>query len=310
MLKRLFCFATVLCANAAWAEVDLAGMWVNKSNQEYYEHIYGPSLGDYMGVPLNAEGRAASFSYIGNKDEELQRQCAPWLQQYLMFASGFPIRIWSTPDPITGKVIAWTIGGNAVDRLSLTIWIDGRQPPPPQALHTYSGFATGKWEGNTLVANVTHLKDGLLDRNGLPASNQTTMKLFVTRHDEILTITAIIKDPIYLEAPLVLAQSWQIDHTASTDTTPVYCIPAETLSELADGYHVIHVLPWHSTAPKNMQETYGIPREAAMGGAETMYPEFRKQLDLKYKPPTKYCTIGCCDVNMLDPSTAVCKSLN
>jgi hypothetical protein len=38
---------------------------------------------------------------------------------------------------------------------------------------------------------------------------------------------------------------------------------------------------------------YGIPVEAVLGGAETMYPEYRKKLKDKYTPPA-VCTRYCC----------------
>jgi hypothetical protein len=37
---------------------------------------------------------------------------------------------------------------------------------------------------------------------------------------------------------------------------------------------------------------YAIPREATLGGAETMYPEFRKRIKDKFVRPEK-CTQNC-----------------
>ncbi len=309
----LTCAVTLLQTNAAWSQADLAGVWNALSNQEAYEHGYGPDLGAYMGVPLNAEGRSAALTYIGDKDEELRRQCAPWLVNYLMFSGVNGLNIWPTRNPIAGNVVAWHLSGNGIDRLPVTIWVDGRAPPPPQALHTYSGYSTGKWEGDTLVATTTHIKDGFLDRNGLPASNQQTIKFFIDRHDDVLTITALIRDPVYLQGPLPLSQAWQLDPdgAANVNTPPMACIPAETVSGLSDGYHWISVLPWRSTARSFQQKTYNIPADAAMGGIQTMYPDFRQQLDREYKPPSSYCEIGCCNSEVVsNPSAAVCKSLN
>jgi hypothetical protein len=39
-------------------------------------------------------------------------------------------------------------------------------------------------------------------------------------------------------------------------------------------------------------KAYHIPQDAAMGGAETMYPEFRKKLKDRYVRPDK-CTNAC-----------------
>ena len=37
---------------------------------------------------------------------------------------------------------------------------------------------------------------------------------------------------------------------------------------------------------------YGIPPDAAMGGAQTMYPEYREKIRSKFVRPAK-CTINC-----------------
>ena len=41
-----------------------------------------------------------------------------------------------------------------------------------------------------------------------------------------------------------------------------------------------------------MTKIYGIPEEAEMGGAETMYPEYRDKIKDKFKLPAK-CTLNC-----------------
>ena len=41
-----------------------------------------------------------------------------------------------------------------------------------------------------------------------------------------------------------------------------------------------------------MTKRYGIPVEALMGGAETMYPEYRDKIKESFKMPGK-CAINC-----------------
>jgi len=43
-----------------------------------------------------------------------------------------------------------------------------------------------------------------------------------------------------------------------------------------------------------MQRHYGIPMLASQGGAQTLYPQFRKKLTGLYKTRTTYCTQYCC----------------
>jgi len=55
---------------------------------------------------------------------------------------------------------------------------------------------------------------------------------------------------------------------------------------------VPHYLPGQNPFVDEMQKVYGIPVEAAMGGAETMYPEYRDKIKDKFKLPAK-CTQNC-----------------
>ena len=41
-----------------------------------------------------------------------------------------------------------------------TIWMDGRPHPGPNAPHTWMGFSTGRYDGDMLIVETTHLKQG------------------------------------------------------------------------------------------------------------------------------------------------------
>jgi hypothetical protein len=307
--SRLLTFiatAAVCLPTLSHAQTDLQGIWL-----PYSETPQDPDLGMYMGVPLNAQGRAAALTYVGDKDEELQRQCSPWLIDYIV-SQGFNLAISPMLDPVKGNPIAWVVANNGLDRLQMTIWIDGRPEPGPLAVHTYSGYTTGHWEGNTLVAKTTHIKDGFLDRNGMRTSNQQTISFFLERDDDQLTITALIRDPVYLDGPFPEAKTWKLDSTGRGASNPtgngtMFCVPAETIAGLSDGYHWISQRPWSSSSLTNMTKLFAIPQDAALGGVETMYPEYRKHLDTEYKVPAGYCKYYCCDAS---GPNAVCKSLD
>ncbi len=57
-----------------------------------------------------------------------------------------------------------------------TIWMDGRPHPPENAVHTWSGFSTGEWDGDTLVVTTTHLKESYERRDGLMRSDRATVR--------------------------------------------------------------------------------------------------------------------------------------
>ena len=53
------------------------------------------------------------------------------------------------------------------------------------------------------------------------------------------------------------------------------------------GQGVPHYLPGQNPNVEEMTKLWGIPVEAVKGGAETMYPEYRKKLKDTYVRPAK-----------------------
>ncbi len=250
----------------------------------------GPESVDYLGLPIDAAARAKGLSYSSTSLSLPERQCIYYPPHYLLMGPQ-QLKIWSENDPDTGTVVAWKIAPVS-DRDGLTIWMDGRPHPSESAVHPISGFTTGVWEGNVLTTYTTHMKAGYLRRNGLPSSDRETMTLHFSVHGDILTISGVIEDPVYLTEPLVLSRSWVRDSTITLSTTSTPCVPSDELPDLKAG-DVPHYLPGKNAFVDDMAKYHGIPTEAALGGAETMYPEYRKKLKDKYAPPAK-CERYCC----------------
>jgi hypothetical protein len=284
-----------LTTSPASAQVDLSGSWENTEGQDYIADGQGPLPLEPMGVPLSRDGRAAVLSYNPETLEELQRQCQPYLVYYLLHGP-LGARFSATTDSLTGSVIAWHLNGT-VDREVTTIWMNGHAPPPANALHTFSGFTTGVWHGNTLVTTTTNLKRGFINRAGTPASDQSSLHAFWTRDGDLLLITGVVRDPIYLASPWVTSRVWKYT-TSSMYLSPVagdeVCVPAETVSGLSDGYHWSTYLPGKNPNANYMPDNFNIPTEAAVDGPQTMYPEYRKKLAAKFVVPTRQCTHYCC----------------
>lgn len=84
------------------------------------------------------------------------------------------------------------------------VWMDGRTPPadtPP----TPMGYSVGRWEGDVLVIETTHLSPAWIDGSGLPMSGSGTRIVErYTPSEDGLTIDRrmTIYDPYYTE-PLV-----------------------------------------------------------------------------------------------------------
>ena len=213
----------------------------------------------------------------------------------------FPLNIWSDTDPVTGKVIAWRMGAWIAKDI-VTVWMDGRPHPSPNAFHSFGGFATGSWQGDTLVIYTTHMKWSILRLNGLQHSDRATMTQYMVRHGDLLSMLTYFEDPIYLSEPYVVSAAWQLNPKAVSSRTSPPCEPAEESASLeANASIVPHYLPGRNPFAGDYAKYYNLPLEAAQGGAETMYPEFRKKLKdvYHYEPPEK-CSRKCCDTN--DPN--------
>src|SRR5687767_6169384 len=193
----------VLMTRPAIAQVDFSGQWAAVNHQDNMGRGAGPDLADYTGLPINDEARHVALSYTAAVLGMTERGCMFYTENYLLFAP-HSIMIERVNDPVTGDIQAWRISAGGSDRAPITIWMDGRPAPSPNAPRAFSGFTTGRWEGERLVATMTHMKRGIMRRNGVPLSDQAKMTLHLTRHDNIMTIMGIIDDPIYLEEKLVL----------------------------------------------------------------------------------------------------------
>jgi hypothetical protein len=285
----------VFAAVPAFAQIDLSGDWAAVLQSDAMTRISGPDLVDYTGLPLSAEGRAVAISYNYSMLSMTERMCMDYSEDYITFAP-HNINLARVDDPVTGGVAAWTISAGGSDRAPIPIWVDGRPQPGPLELHTYSGFTTGLWEGNILTGDMTHMKKGISRRNGAPLSDQATMTLHLVRHGSVLTIMTVTDDPIYFEAPLVQAGSYQLDirgvgpffnfpGNGNVPATNPICFPSTEIPSMDAPGSVPHFVPGTNPDVEEFARKNNLPSEAVLGGAETMYPEFRKKLKEQYTPP-------------------------
>jgi hypothetical protein len=131
-----------------------------------------------------------------------------------------------------------------------------------------------------------------LRRNGVPLSDRATMREFIVRHDNILTITAVIEDPVYLDAPHIISRSYEEDSTLNINVYPAPCVPGIEAPGLSAS-DVPHYLPGQNPFVGEMSKRYGLPVAATLGGAATLYPEYRKTLQPLYQRPGM-CGRYCC----------------
>jgi hypothetical protein len=277
---------TALVAAPAFAQTELTGTWVARNHEDALERGPGPYAVDYTGLPLSDEARARALAYSASQMSMIERQCALYTQEYLVLGP-FGLTIWSETNPVSGDIVALVIGAWE-DRGAMTIWMDGRPHPSKSAPRLRSGFTTGEWQGETLVTRTTHMKTNQLRRNGAPVSDEAELTMHFLRHGDLLTLVASLEDPVYLTEPYVLSKSF-VQGTAPGRPIGPPCQPG--YEGVAAG-RVPHFLPGQNPSVGELTSLYGIPRTAILGGAATMYPEFRKTIRGEFVRPAE-CKRNC-----------------
>ena len=132
-------------------------------------------VGDIAGVPVTDADRLRVQSWSPEDFDVTEWACRPHAWDYSLEGPLSALRFWADIDQATQKVIAYHGHLNQQEQ-ETTIWMDGRPHPPENALHTWSGFSTGEWDGDVLVVTTTHLKEAYIRRNGLMRSDRAIVR--------------------------------------------------------------------------------------------------------------------------------------
>jgi cyclase len=296
---RAIVYGGIACAAwAAFAQNDVAGDWDQAGGgifgfqEEFVDRGGGPDLGDFAGMPINDALRYKASLYSPSWLTVPEHQCLPHPATY-QYRSPGGLSIVKEYDPVTQRLVAYRFYGSY--GLARTVWMDGRPHPTASARHTYEGFSTGRWEGNRLVVETTHLKAGFLRRNGIAHSDRARMLEHFVRHDDYLTLVTAVDDPLYLDEPFVRSTDFRLDARANTrlaefggfvnggdgegfGASDVFfkCAPTEEIA--IDRGRVPSFMPGSNESLDMFAKRHGVPLEAALGGSATLYPDYARQL--------------------------------
>lgn len=272
----------LVCGSPAYAQVDLTGFWNGLLHEDQPERVPGPSIGDYLGLPLNDNARAFAETWDASRLTVPEHQCRAHATPYI-YRGPLLLRIAEQRDPQTQELVAiqHRIRNFQQDR---TIWMDGRAHPSAYALHTWMGFSAGHWEGRTLVVRTTHIKQMWHRRNGVPQSDQTVLTERFIRHGDVLTHVTITEDPVFFDEPLVKTTNMRLSPVPFTPDQLLY--PCQAVVEIAAQLRgsVPHYLPGRNPYLDDFGNVFGLPEAATRGGSATMYPEFRSRLGSAARP--------------------------
>ena len=269
----------LLACDAAYAQADFTGVWQPRRHEDQPERGPGPELRDYLGLPINDSARQFADSWDASRITLPEEQCRVHVSPYI-YRGPLNLRIWQEKHPVTQDLIAIKHYSSTYEQ-TRTIWMDGRPHPGPNAAHTWMGFSTGRFEGDMLVVETTHLKQGWVRRNGVPMSDHAKMTEYFVRNGELMTHIFVLIDPVYLSEPLVKSQEFALSSRELPARNWLWvCEPVEEIATRNPG-DVPAYLPGEHPFKDEFARRHQLPEIAVRGGPETMYPEFQQ----KMQPP-------------------------
>jgi len=228
-------------APKAAAPVDFTGYWVSVVTEDWRWRMVTPARGDFSGVPLNPAARKIGLAWDPAKDEADGNQCRAYGAAGLMRMPG---RLHITWDDDNTLHIDTDQGTQA--RL---LHFGGK--PPAAGAPSWQGYSSAQWEqpqrgsgppdflpialnpregtrGRSLEVVTTNLKSGYLRKNGVPYSENTTLREYFDLSTEKdgstwFVVTTIVEDPQYLTTPFVTSTNFKKQSDAA-GWSPTACL--------------------------------------------------------------------------------------
>jgi len=159
---------------------------------------YGRALGSSESAahPEEDIGRRRAIASALSNDPTFT--CNPLGLTRLLFFAPAPMEIIQTPNKMV-QTFEWTWDFREV-------WMDGRKlPDVDDYIPRYNGYSTGRWEGNTFVAETTGLDDRQwIDHFGYPLSSKAHLEERWKRTNySTVELTVTLTDPATYTKPWV-----------------------------------------------------------------------------------------------------------
>jgi hypothetical protein len=195
----------LLAAGSAAAQPDIEGFWtpsfvpppegqvlVDKlpPGAVMIDDAGGGELGegDFGGLQLTDRAREEAAGYDYSVELSRDYACTPPSVAFYMQAP-FPMEIYQDSKLIVFKM-------EYFDMVRI-IFMDGRAHPPADAPHSKNGHSVGRWEGNELVVDTTHIASGTFMNNGFSHTDDLhlTERFMPSADGSTLFVTQVSEDP-------------------------------------------------------------------------------------------------------------------
>jgi len=211
--------AAVAVAHAAPSHPDLSGYWelmrtIPQPDPELMAKVAPDTAllmdtgatefprGEYGGLKLRPEALKQAQAWKPQDDMSLSKVCAPPSIVYAM-QGPFPLRIDQGTELMVIRLEYYD--------MARVVFLDGRGHLPADAPDSKVGDSVGRWDGNILVVDTTHLEPATITNNGLFHSNRIHVieRFKLSADGRTLYATQEFEDPQTLENRGVRFLAWE-----------------------------------------------------------------------------------------------------
>ncbi|NIW25436.1 MAG: hypothetical protein GWN29_13215 [Gammaproteobacteria bacterium] len=175
---------------------DFFGIYVAPIFDDGVPPLHEPDV-----IPFTEEGRRISAAYNpGRDDPGMIDDCLPDPVPSVVW-SGPPIEILEEP----GRIVIRYERANVVRSIDM-----GGTPPAADQPHTSVGYSVGRWEGNVLVVETTHMSGGAISEGSRPLSRdgQITERYSREPGGSGLHVDVEIDDPANYTETFTMSRDW------------------------------------------------------------------------------------------------------
>jgi hypothetical protein len=209
------------------APFDITGYWVAVITQDWRLRMVMPPRGDYMGFPMTAEAKKVADAWDPARDEAAGEQCKGYGAAGIMRGPARLHVTWQDANTLRMDIDF----GTQARMFHFGGWKSPGGPP------TWQGDSVASWSPRRVLAApsspkarglkvvTTNMRPAYLRRNGVPYSAQATLTeyfdVFAEPDGDMMIVTAIVEDPVYLYNPLIVASHFKKEpNGAKWDPTP------------------------------------------------------------------------------------------
>lgn len=208
MRRAVVALALLSLSAPAMAEPDLTGFWNLAFDGESDSALLAKLPPDtvviedtgvvefpedeYGGLKLKPGALAHAEAWKPADEMSLSRVCLPPSIVYAI-QGPFPFEVFQTPGLLVFKY-------EYFDQTRL-VFMDGRGHPPADAPHSKMGHSIGRWDGDELVIDTTHIAPSTITNNGLDHSAEIHMveRYKLSPDGRRLVATQWFEDPLVLD---------------------------------------------------------------------------------------------------------------